>query len=322
MTTRPITPDEALDFDDIDALAPDAEYSYPSPLGRVSRDLKQAAATLSLLEVRYLVDLYYEAQRYRIASANQVRSLARSEPVPEPESLLTWATHSFDIVEGEIKKGLDVFSRREPSGLGEWLRSITGIGPVIAAGLLAHVQPGEKSTVGQIWRHAGLDPTSKWESGEKRPWNASLKTLCYKVGESFVKVQNRPTDVYGQKYAARKAVEIARNDQGLFAGQAEAILKARRIGKTTDAYKAYSQGRLPPAHLHARARRYAVKLFLSHYYEAGYFIAHRKLPEVPYVVSHLGHTDLIPAPHADLIPGLGEAQRARQEEIARGRRAP
>ena len=34
-----------------------------------------------------------------------------------------------------------------------------------------------------------------------------------------------------------------------------------KIGKTTEAYAAYSAGRLPPGHLHARAKRWAVKLF-------------------------------------------------------------
>lgn len=311
---------EEPDFDELEGLVRDPrEYTFPNPMTRLSRDLRKAAATLSLQEVRYLVDLYYEAQRYRIASGNQVKALLRAQPEPEPESLLGWANFSFDLIELEIRRGLDVFGRAEPTGLGSWLRSITGIGPVLTAGLLAHVQPGEKRTVGQIWRFAGLDPTSKWEPNEKRPWNASLKVICYKAGESFVKVQGNKNDIYGKVYASRKAIEIARNEGDLFREQAEAILATRKIRRTTEAYKAYSVGKLPPGHIHARARRYAVKLFLSHYYEVGFFIAHGELPPVPYVVSHLAHVDLIPAPHADLIPGLEEAQAARERDLRDGR---
>lgn len=309
--------DELDDADDV-GIDP-SEYHYPHPLTRVSRDIKQAAATLSLQEVRYLVDLYYEAQGYRIAAANQVRALQRAEPTPEPQSLLVWANSSFRIVEDEIKKGLDVFSRSEASGLGLWLRSIMGIGPVIAAGLLAHVQPGEKSTVGQIWRHAGLDPTVTWERGQKRPWNASLKVLCYKAGESFVKVQGRPADTYGRHYAARKEIELRRSETGAQAEQAAKYLATGRYKKGTSAHTAYTEGKLPASQIHARARRFAVKLFLSHYYEVGYFLAHGELPPVPYVISHLEHTDLIPAPHADLVPGLAEAQEKRRASIS-GRR--
>ena len=37
-----------------------------------------------------------------------------------------------------------------------------GIGPVIAAGLLANIDIKQAPTVGHIWRFAGLDPTNKW----------------------------------------------------------------------------------------------------------------------------------------------------------------
>lgn len=299
---------EIVNAEEVDDLVDPETYAYPHPLGQVSRDLKRAAATLSLQEVRYLVDLYYEAQHYRIASSNQVRALRLAEPEPEPESLLVWARTSFDLVEVEIRRGLDVFSRSEPTGLGLWLRSIVGIGPVIAAGLLAHVQPSEKTSVGQIWRFAGLDPTDKWERGEKRPWNASLKVLTYKAGESFVKVQSNKNDVYGTLYAQRKRLEVERNEGGMLREQAELALSTRAPRKETEAYKAYVQGKLPPAHIHARARRWAVKIFLAHYYEVGYFLVHGTLPPLPYVLTHLGHVDWMAAPNAELIPGLPEAQ--------------
>jgi hypothetical protein len=38
----------------------------------------------------------------------------------------------------------------------------------------------------------------------KRPYNEKLKVLSWKIGESFVKVRNRPQDVYGKIYVERK----------------------------------------------------------------------------------------------------------------------
>ncbi|KKL21523.1 hypothetical protein LCGC14_2444610, partial [marine sediment metagenome] len=57
-------------------------------------------------------------------------------------------------------------------------------------------------------------PTVKWGKGKKRPWNASLKVLCWHAGESFVKCHNREHDVYGKLYVERKARELARNAEG------------------------------------------------------------------------------------------------------------
>jgi len=98
-----------------------------------------------------------------------------------------------------------------------------------------------------------------------RPWNADLKCLAvFKLGESFVKTQNYDEDYYGHIFARRKALYTTYNAEGKFTEEAAKVLASKNINKKTDAYKAYSIGQLPKAHIHARARRYAVKLFLSH----------------------------------------------------------
>jgi hypothetical protein len=77
-------------------------------------------------------------------------------------------------------------------------------------------------------------------------------------------------------------------------GKFEEIAKAKlakfNIGKTTDAYKAYSTGKLPPAHLHARAKRYAVKLFLSHLHEVWFKDEFGVMPPAPYPLGLDGHS--------------------------------
>ena len=55
---------------------------------------------------------------------------------------------------------------------------------------------------------------------------------------------------------------------------------------------------LPPAHLHARAKRYAVKLFLSHYHHVAYEVRTGAPPKAPYIVTHdPGHVHHIVPPH-------------------------
>ena len=266
------------------------------PISRLTRDLRQAAKTLTGREARYMVDAYYQIQNYRIASGNQIKALSKSG---EPHSVLLWLNQQTRELERQIHRALDVWSMSHP--VGEWSRTIPGVGPVTAAGLLAHIDIRRAPTVGRIWRFAGLDPTTRWEKGKKRPWNADLKRICWHLGEAFVKVRDRDKHPYGRLYEYRKALEQARNDAGEYADQAAQILAAKRIGRNTNAYQWYSQGKLPPAHIHARAKRYAVKVFLSHWHHVSYEVEYGEPPPRPYVIEHLGHADYMAPPNWPMI---------------------
>jgi hypothetical protein len=125
---------------------------------------------------------------------------------------------------------------------------------VIAAGLLAQIDFEKATTAGKIWRFAGLDPTVKWEKGKKRPWNADLKTLCYKIGECFVKVQGNPNDFYGAYFRRFKDEEWAHNIAGDYVAAATAAMAAKKFGRDTDALKWYS-GKISVAEAIKRAKR-------------------------------------------------------------------
>lgn len=237
------------------------------------RDLRDAE--LAQADARYLVDVYYQLQDFRIQAGGQLRS-EQAEPRRWVESL----QRTWELLEKDFQTVLGEWARRRPEGL--WAQSITGVGPVISAGLAAHIDVSQAPTVGKLWRFAGLDPTVRWEKGQKRPWNARLKVLCWKLGDSFVKQSGRESDVYGHVYRARKALELERDAAGQFADQAAATLEARRI--TDKALKAtYESGHLPLGRLELRARRYAVKLFLSHYHHVAYESMHGQPPPMPYI---------------------------------------
>lgn len=142
-------------------------------------------------------------------------------------------------------------------------------------------------TVGHWWNYAGLNPLITWEKGKVRPWNARAKVLCFKAGESFIKVQNRDADFYGKLFAERKAYETRKNQHGEYGPIAlERAKKAVEDKKTTTvAYSHYKEGRLPPAHIVSRARRYAVKMFLSHFHDVSYRDYYGEAPPVPFVFS-------------------------------------
>lgn len=335
------------------STAPEPIKKEPNPYSRRAIREQIKGQPFNRAEVRRMVDLYYQIQDFRKAGTNQEKAAARSD-----ESSGGYAQQVQDQmrkIEDGIKIWLD--ENTELSPVCRWTKSICGIGPVIAAGLAAHIDIRQAPTVGHIWRFAGLDPTQKWlgaekaraavkeltsehgqdlesvipilagrigckvetlrkfatskadgnpvkltstslaKAGAKRPWNAALKVLCWHIGESFVKVHNLESDIYGKIYSARKAVEEGKNARGDFGEQATAILAAKDFGKNTEARQWYIEGKLPPGHIHARAKRYAVKLFLSHWHWVAYESEFGCAPPKPYVLEHLGHADLLRPPN-------------------------
>lgn len=258
---------------------------------KLNKDLKEASEKLSDKEVRYMVDTYYKIQEHRIAMSAQIRELEKSG---EPCEVLKWLSQNTKILENEIKKTLKYYV--ESSKIGNWLISITGIGPVIGAGLLAHIDITKAPTAGNIWSFAGLNPDMKWEKGKRRPHNAQLKSLCWIIGKSFVKVSNHEKDIYGKIYKDRKELEMKRNDNFEYANQAKTKLEKFKIGKETKAYESYSKGQLPLGHIQQRAERYAVKIFLSHLHEVWYRDHYNEAPPKPFAIEHLGHAHIIEAP--------------------------
>jgi hypothetical protein len=410
------------------------------PLKRIAKDLRSSATTLTKREARYLVDIYYQTQGFRMRANSQVRAASASG---EPNDFVSWVLSTFALTEKMIREALGDYTLAHP--LGQWARTIPGVGPVICAGFLAILDEAPPPTVGHWWRFAGQDPSLEWlgteranklvaevmgtertvtaehiatiaertnrsmesirrlsrpftkdraedevrvalneivsnlASGEmkaaftkaaefdidlgdvegliwneadlddermpelvsgiadatlairsvlyakaieghespraaliaglsRRPWSAPLKVLCWKAGESCVKVMNNDADVYGHLYVQRKAYETAQNEQGLYADQAAIWIK--RVGKETQAYKHYQKGRLSPGHIHGRAKRWTVKLFLSHWHTVAYFLRYGQLPTRPYPIGILGHAHLIAPPFVDMVPGLAEAMEA------------
>lgn len=264
---------------------------------RLTKDIRAAARVLTPREARYIVDLYYTWQHNRIRAGNQIRA---AEESAEPHQVIDWVCGQSERLEARVKSVLHEFAKADRIGV--WSMANKGIGPVLSAGLLAHIDPVKATHIGHLWSFAGLAATGKaWGKGEKRPWNAALKTLCWKIGESFVKVSGHDDAFYGKLYVQFKAEELERNDRGEFAQQAADKLATTNIGKTTEAYAHYAAGRLPPAHLHSRAKRKAVKIFLAHWLDVAHRVRFGRPAPAPYAIAILGHGDWIQAPHLELI---------------------
>lgn len=166
-----------------------------------------------------------------------------------------------------------------------------------------------------------------------RPYNGRLKTICLgHLGESFNKNKNREKCFYGRLLWEKQAALWQQNLAGEFSEYAAQGLRENRVGKATSAY-AWKSGcyvpkvvracakkgdgydeipkgqpgsgvpMLPPQQIYFRARRWAVKLFLSHLHHVMYREYWGKEPPAPFIFEHPDgkqHAHLIQPP---LWPG-------------------
>lgn len=270
-------------------LNPDSLTSLGT-VDRLNKDLAKKICTLTKDEVRYIVDYYYMVQDNRKRSSNQIGAFGKDN---EPHELFNYLNTQTEVLENQIKRAMDYWT--DHFLVAKILKEkVYGIGPVITAGLVAHIDIKKAKTAGAIWRYAGLDPTSKWEKGTKRPWNASLKTLCWKVGQSFMKFSGKDECFYGKLYKSQKEFLVNKNLEGGFKDLANTVTTSKNF-KNKEVLTKYKSGILPDGHVDAMARRWVVKLFLSNVHELWCKVEGIDCPK-PYSMAHLGHVHHIIQP--------------------------
>jgi hypothetical protein len=277
-------------------LVPFVNFDLDIPLWRTMvRDIRTLNVNFDQRSVRDLVATYYRLQKDRIAINAQANEL---ELVGSPTELVRFLADNLGYMENALKRPLQDFAETYP--VGRWALSQYGIGPVISAGLIAHIDIHKAPTVGSIWRFAGLDPTVEWKKGQKRPFNADLKVLCWKIGQSFLKFSGRDQCFYGKLYLQDKARRTALNEDGAYEERAKDILASKNwnVNQTSDTLK---RGKLPPAQIDAQARRFAVKIFLSHFHAVWYETEFNKPAPTPYIIAHGDHVHEIDIPGYERI---------------------
>lgn len=238
------------------------------------RGKKPRPCFFGIMQIKKLVLSYYRAQRYRLALESQARMLGRQG---DPVDVLLEIARRVKEVERAHVAPLKQFCQQSEAG--RWLLGVYGIGPVLAAGLLAWIDPEKMHSHYSLWCYAGLAPG-------KETGNRFYKRICWLAGKSFVKFAGRDECYYGKIYLKRKQKEWERNLSGYYSelalSLAERFKKEEARAWYVGAYKdvdfstspptgvVASDGRgipmLAPGYIDARAIRYAVKKFLRDYY--------------------------------------------------------
>ena len=245
---------------------------------------------LSTEDIPDAVELYYDAQRLRILHYNKDRT------EDDRAQMRRWFNSWLETGEKLLKRKIEDWLGSEEAPLeSKWAYDQDGIGPVLASGLSAYIDVTKAPTVSSLWKFAGLAPGSdRRVKGKKLPYCARLKVLCFKLGESFVKISGKEGATYGRLYAEFKQQEVRRNEEGKYAAVAVDELRSKNFRDDTVTKTRLLSGKLSDAHLHARAKRRVVKIFLQHFWQTARE-ARNLTVNAPYAGQILGHTGIIKA---------------------------
>ncbi len=265
------------------------------PIKMARKDIKQASVAMGNDEARFLVKYYYTMQNDRLRFGNQTRTLTKGN---QETTLLNFLGDRSGDLEGIVKKALHDYVSNHP--VGRWMLNIYGIGPVTSACLLSEIDISICPTAGHIQSYAGLNPNMVWEKGTRRPFSANMKKTCWHIGQSFMKFSGKDDCFYGKLYLERKAYEKVKNEAGEYADQAARLLSDKKYTDGTVTKEKLLEGKLSDAHIDARARRWAVKMFLSHLHMVWYKHHFGVDAPKPYAIDILKHAHMI-------NPVVGEA---------------
>lgn len=155
------------------AVNPETTVEAERPFS-LSRQEVKAASKFSREEALALIGMYYALQKVRVAQGNRISAhergadtMAKENPAPEDELPIIKRLKGETLrIEIQCQRALREFANASP--IGQWSMSQYGVGPVIAAGLLAHIDFSRAKWAGNIYSFAGLNPNQKWEKGDRK----------------------------------------------------------------------------------------------------------------------------------------------------------
>lgn len=269
--------------------------------------------------IRTLVEMYYDFQDQRIISGNRIDGNVRQGLINE-EDLDKYGVHdvlaSTRSFEKEIQKRLTTEIKSYPL-YSEYLLNIQGIGVILSSGLMAYIENvGRFKNISSLWQYAGIGMNTFCEKCNKptfveitygegkikkvakrlRPmkqcdkcgsstvptrqrrtvgyqsnYNDKFKVLCWKIASSFVK-QSAEKSGYRRIYDQVKADEHTKHPEMVLVN-----------GKKTQ----------NDGHLHNKAMRKTVKIFLSHVWTTWRIMENLEVTK-PYESQVLNHSIIEP----------------------------
>ncbi len=234
--------------------------------------------------LRALIDLRDRTlQKSRIQFGNRLSAFERgADQANESTSeLVTRWQQRFNELELEADKDIEAL-------IGDWpivqaMIQIRGVGKLLAAKVIAMIDIDRADTVSALWRYAGYGVVDgereRPVKGEKLHYNIRLKTTCYLIGTSFLRLKSPYADVY---YAAKEYYQANRADW-------------------------------TKLHIHRAAMRKMIKVWLSHLWQVWREMEGLPTPDL-YVMEKMGHTHYKSPSEFGWIEALGKSEPSPESE--------
>lgn len=188
------------------------------------------SAPISDDSISELVHLYHQVQNVRDSISNFDTDLS------------IYSSYLY-LIEESLTNIFQDYNARSTTGT--WAISQEGVGQAMSTALLALVDINKCPTVSNLWRFAGLDP-------KHTKWNPLVKNIAWKIGMSFQAISSKDT-FYGNIFNSDLERRKTLNEKGTYAFSEDP-----------------TNEKISDARLEAQARRYAVKIFLSHWHHVRY----------------------------------------------------
>lgn len=262
--------------------------------------------------LRNLVDIYYDFQGQRIQTQLRIGSSERENSLTKEDLSVFGITTIFENAqnfEKDIEK-LIIRQLKNHALYNQYLEKIQGIGPLLAAGLIAYIDDIEKfDHVSSLWQYSGYGmnrycdeckkPTSvdvKYDTGKVAKKLQPFETCPICNGKTRTILQKRMSG-YQSNWNDRLKV-LAWKAANSFVKQSAAKSKYRKL---YDKIKAEEHRKHPTkkiekgktyfndGHLHNRAMRKISKIFLAHVWQTWRRQQGLETTE-PYAKQLLGHS--------------------------------
>lgn len=128
-------------------------------------------------------------QRERIRMGNRVAAVEDGRSSVEIETIERYQAR-FAELEKEVT--CEIAGAVRDHEMWDWLCRVKGIGSGLAGCLLAHIDIEKADSVSALWKFAGLAVNDQGTAdrptkGQKLPYNAELKRICFLIGTSFLR---------------------------------------------------------------------------------------------------------------------------------------
>lgn len=150
--------------------------------------------------LRALVDTRLQVQRNRIQFGNRVAALERGDDFGSGQQLtiaIQWFSR-YSKLERQLDG--DISDIVQEHIMYESIIRIRGIGPMMAAKLLALLAIEDFENISKLWRHSGYavidGKREKPVRGQRLAYSKRLKTTLFLIGQSFLKTSSPYRDLY------------------------------------------------------------------------------------------------------------------------------